>query len=42
MFNGELIEHLQLQQKSYHERWSWNSRIKDWEHFLNNIGYRQK
>ena len=42
MFNGELIEHLQLQQKSYHERWSWDSRIKDWEHFLNNIGYRPK
>jgi len=42
MFNGELIEHLQLQQNSYHERWSWDSRIKDWEYFLNKISNPEK
>lgn len=37
MFNGELIDHLNLQKEAYSQRWSWDIRINEWVGLLDNI-----
>ena len=35
MKSGGLINHLRLQKEVYSNKWSWDSRIKEWEYLLN-------